>query len=305
MKALSILVFACLAGQAQTAPQAAAPALPNLPDTEVIATFEDGVSMTFGEFRKFFDVLPPEAQQNALKDREGFMKGWAIMRKLKQMAEKDKLEDGSPTHESLEYDRMRILAQAAMVDADHHITVPPAEARQYYDAHREQYKEVRVKAIYLGFSEQAASSASGPKSRTEDQAKALAAKLRADLRGGADFVKLVAQYSEDAPSKAKDGDFATLHGSDNIPEEIRTVVMALKPGEVSEPIRQPSAIYIFRAEAVSYKPFEQVSDEIFTQLRRDHYVQWMEKINSNPGVEFKSPAFYGTAPADGKSPGGH
>lgn len=303
MRALSILLFACLAGQAQTAPPAAAPAFPDLPDNEVIAVFDDGVSMTMGEFKKFFAVLPPEIQQNALKQRENFIKGWAVMRKLAHMAEKQKLDEGSPTRESLEYYRMRILTDAEMVDQLHHTSVPPAEGKEYYQAHRDKYKEVRIKAIYLGFSEQPASS--GANSRTEEQAKALAAKLLADLRGGADFVKLVAQYSEDATSKAKDGDFATIHGSDNIPEAIRAVVMALKPGEVSEPIRQPNAIYLFRAEAVSYKEFDQVSDEIFAQLRQQRYNQWMEQINRDAKVELKSPAFFGTAPADAKPPGAH
>ncbi len=59
----------------------------------------------------------------------------------------------------------------------------------------------------------------------------LAAKLVADLRGGADFVKLVEQYSDDSTSKAKAGDFATIHGSDNIPQEVKSVVMGLKQGD--------------------------------------------------------------------------
>ena len=199
---------------------------------------------------------------------------------------------------------MRILTDAEMLDVSHHITVPRAEAQQYYDAHREKYKEVRLKAIYLAFSQQPAS-ASSAASRTEDQAKALAAKLVASLRTGADFVKMVAQYSDDAASKAKDGDFATVHGSDNIPEEVRSVVMALKPGEVSEPLRQPNAVYIFRAESVAYKPFEEVSNEIFEQLRSDHYRQWMDQLNRDIKVEFKNSALFGTAAAEGKPSGAH
>jgi parvulin-like peptidyl-prolyl isomerase len=219
------------------------------------------------------------------------------------MAEKQKLDEQSPTRESLDYYRMRILTDAENVDTFHHVTVPPAEAQQYYDAQRDKYKEVRVKAIYLTFSEQSASSSA--KSRTQDQAEALAAKLLADLRSGADFVKLVGQYSDDPTSKAKDGDFATIHGSDNIPEPIRAVVLTLKPGEVSEPIRQPNGIYLFRAEAVTYKPFDQASEEIFTELRKQHYMQWMQQINNGVKVEFKSPEFFGTARAEPKPSGAH
>jgi peptidyl-prolyl cis-trans isomerase C len=300
MKAFSILLFACFAGLAQSPQQPPAPTFPDLPNETVICTFEDGTSMTVGEFKKVFAILPPEAQQNALKERENFIKGWAVMRNLARDAEKAQLDQASPAHEQLEYYRMRILAEAELEDAKRQIKISPAEARQYYDTHREKYKEVTLKAIMLTFSDKAvaASSSTSPNWRTEDEAKSLAAKLLADLRGGADFVKLVAQYSDDANSKAKSGDFATIRGSDNIPEQIRSVVMALKPGDVSEPVRQPNAIYVFRAEAVSYKPFEQASDEIFAQLQRDRYAQWMDQTNRNAKVEFKSPAFFGKAAGD-------
>ena len=103
MKALSILLFACLAGLAQTGPQPAAPALPNLPDETVIAVFpDDGYQMTMGEFRKFLPILPPDVQQTALKDPQNFLRGWAVMRKLTAMAKKEKLEEGSPAREQLE-----------------------------------------------------------------------------------------------------------------------------------------------------------------------------------------------------------
>ncbi len=308
MKAFSILLLACLAAQAQTTPPAPAPTLPDLPDNTVLAVFEDGYSMTMGEFKKIYSMLPPQAQQNAVKQPESFFKGWGVMRRLAHLAEQQKLDEQSPTRETLDYYRMNILSQAEMQDALGHITVPPADATRYYEAHQDKYKEVHLKAIQLAFSEPSAassSSSSSPKSRTEDEAKALAAKLLAQLRGGADFVKVVAQYSDDASSKAKDGEFTTIHASDNIPQDILSAVMALKPGEISEPIRQPNAIYLFRAESVTYKPFDQVSNEIFNQLKMDQYRQWVEQNDRSVKVEFKSPAFFGTAPADGKPPSGH
>lgn len=303
MKLLPILLLACFAGVAQTPPPP--PQFPNVPDETVICTFDDGVSLTAGEFKKIVAVLPPESQPAAVKDPQTFLHQWALMRKLTKMAMNDKLDEQSPTREKAEYYRMMTLSEAAMMDADRHITITPAEAKAYYEAHHDNYKEVRVKAIYIPFSGEASASISGgTKSRTEEQAKALAAKIEGELRGGADFVKLVAQYSEDPTSKAKDGDFATIHGSDNIPAEIRAVVMALKPGEVSGPIRQPTAIYLFRAESVSYKQFDDVSNEIFTQMHRDRYTQWMDQTNRDSKVEFKSPTFFGTAQDTGKQPSG-
>jgi peptidyl-prolyl cis-trans isomerase C len=305
MKALSILLFTLVLGQAQTAPPQPAPALPDLPDPTVIGVFPDGYVMTMGEFKKIFAILPAQTQQNALKDRENFLNQWAIMRKLSQMAQEQKLDEQSPTHESLDYYRMQILTEAEMQNHLHHVIVPPEEARQYYEAHRDKYKEVHLKAIKLAFSEKPGDNPGDPGARNEEQAKALAAKVVADLRAGGDFVKAVAQYSDDATSKAKDGDFVTIHGTDNIPEQIRSAVMAMKAGDISDPIRQPNALYVFRAESVSYKGFEDVSNEIFEQLRMDHYRMWMDQNTHETKVDFKSPEFLGKSPAGGKPPSAH
>ncbi len=75
MKALSILLFACLAGLAQTPPPPPAAAPINLADDTVICVFEDGYKMTVGEFKKIYAILPPETQQTALTKREDFLEG--------------------------------------------------------------------------------------------------------------------------------------------------------------------------------------------------------------------------------------
>ena len=301
MKAFAVLLFASIASYSQTPPQPALPPFPNVPDDQVICTFDDGVAMTAREFKIIFSILPPEQQKAVMDDRAGFVKQWGVMRKLTRLAEQNKLDEQSPTREKAEYYRMMTLMEAEMLHANAQVVVSPAEAKAYYDAHRDKYEDVLVKAIYIGFS------ADG-KPRTEEEAKALAARLKADLRGGADFVKLVAQYSEEPTSKAKNGDFGTFHGSDNIPEATRAMVMALKPGEVSEPVRQPNGIYLFRAESVSYKSFDQIKDEILEQLRKDRYTQWFDKLNQDTKVDIKSPVFFGLpgpASAAGKPSGAH
>src|ERR1700683_1088506 len=105
MKALSVLLLACCAGFSQAPPQAA-PQLPNVPDDTVICTFDDGVSMTAGEFKRIVAVLPPQSQPTAIQDPATFLKQWALMRKLAIMAEKDKLDQESPTREKAQYYRM-------------------------------------------------------------------------------------------------------------------------------------------------------------------------------------------------------
>jgi parvulin-like peptidyl-prolyl isomerase len=270
--------------------------MPDIPDQTTIAVFDDGVKFTMGDFKKIFAVLPPENQPMALRDRKTFLQQWAFMRKLAQMAEKQKLDQESPARDQLEYYRLMILSQTKLAEAMNSMTVEPAEIVKFYDTDKDRFKEVRVKAIYVSFGK-------GGKATTEDEAKAKAAKLLADIRGGADFVKLVKENSDDETSKAKDGEFATLRRNDNIPDAIRTAVFALKQGEVTEPVRQPNGFYLLRADEVRYRPLSQVRDEIFTELKQRHYAQWLEQTNKDTKVEITSPAFVSEAaapPATGK-----
>jgi peptidyl-prolyl cis-trans isomerase C len=303
MKALSLVVFCALAVFAQTVPlPPAAPAtqaMPELPDTTVVATFDDGTTFTMGDFRKIYAILPPQNQQMAMRDRKTFIEQWAFMRKLSAMAEQEKLDQQSPSKEALGYYRMMILSQAKISDVLNTTTVEPAEVVKYYDVNKEKYKQVRVKAIYLSFSANAAANAAAgaKKPLTEDAAKAKAIKLLAELRGGSDFLKAVKEHSDDETSRSKDGDFPTIRPSDNIPDEMKAAVFALKPGELSEPIRQPNGFYVFRAEEVTHRPLSQVRDEIFSALKQQHYSEWLEKTNKGTKVVFNSPAFLGLTPA--------
>ena len=304
MKVLGILLFACVApvwAQTSQVPvpapaPAAAPSLPNLPDDMVIAIFEDGTKFTMGDFKKFYAVLPPQNQQMALRDRKLFLQQWAFMRKLAQMAEKQKLEEISPHREALEYYRLMILSQAELSEAVNAVTVEPNAIVNYYDTNKEKYKQVKVKAIYITFASDPSAAGGGKKARTEEQAKAKALKLLAQIRGGADFVKMVRENSDDETSRNKDGDFATLRPTDNVPDAVRAAVFELKPGEVSEPVRQPNGYYLLKAEAITYRPLSQVRDEIFTELKQQQYAKWLEETNRNTRVQYTSPEFLGVKP---------
>ena len=298
MKAIFLPLLACLSALAQTAaPPAAASTIPDLPDETVIATFADGAKMTMGEFKKIYAVLPPDNQQLVLRDRKTFLESWAFMRSLAQQAEKEKLDKESPTHESLDYYRMLIMSQAKIQDVMTRSSAEPAEVVKFYDANKDRYKQVNLKAIYIAFS---VSPQAGSKSLTEDQARAKVEKLLAQLKEGADFAKLAHAESDDETSRAKDGDFATLRTNDTIPDAIKAVVFALKPGEVSAPVKQPNGFYIFRAEAVTFRPLSEVRNDIYNEMKQQRSQAWMDQANKASKPQFTNPAFLGSSTPGGK-----
>jgi peptidyl-prolyl cis-trans isomerase C len=175
--------------------------------------------------------------------------------------------------------------------------VEPEDIGKYYEANKERYKQVRVKAIYISFTKAQASQASnGKRLLGEEEARAKALKLLADIRGGADFVKLVRENSDDTTSRDKDGDFATLQPTDGIPDAIKNAVFALKQGEVTEPVQQPNGFYLLRAEEVGYKPEAEIRSEVVENLRQEHFRHWMDQLRDSVKVQLPSPAFLGVEP---------
>jgi peptidyl-prolyl cis-trans isomerase C len=306
MKVLSLLIFASFSAiWAQSAPAPATappPAMPDLPGETVVAIFGDGTKFTMADFRKIFEALPPANQQMALRNREQWLHQWELLRKLTKMAEDAKLDQESPYKEALAYGRMNVLAEAQINAAINQVVVEPADIVKYYDSNKQKYTQVRVKAIYIAFNDDAASSSTskGKKPLTEAEAKAKATKLLAAIKGGADYVKLVKEHSDDETSRAKDGDFATLRSSDNIPDAFRAAVFALKKGEVSEPLKQPNGFYLLRAEEVTVRPLSEVRDEIYNELKNARSNDWLRGMDEGAKVQIVNPAFVSTTPAPAK-----
>ena len=253
-----------------------------------------------GDFRRIYSALPPQNQQMALRNREQWLHQWELLRKLTKMAEAGKLDQESPYKETLAYNRMNVMATAQINAAMNQIVVEPGEVVKYYDTNKVKYTQVRVKAIYLSFSDDSSASATakGKKPLTEAEAKAKAEKLLAAIKGGADFVKLVKENSDDETSREKNGDFATLRSSDNIPDAFRAAIFSMKQGEVSQPLKQPNGYYLLRAEEVTVRPLSEVRDEIYNDLKNTRGDEWIRGQDREAKVEIVNKAFIsGTAPA--------
>src|ERR1700687_3121903 len=106
---------------------------------------------------------------------------------------------------------MQILTQAQISETFDNFPVTVEDEQKYYNENKSRFEQVKLKVIYIPFSPKSASApADGKKHLTEDEAKAKAEQLVKEIKGGADFVKLVNENSEDASSKAKGGDFGSF-----------------------------------------------------------------------------------------------
>lgn len=294
---IAVLAPFAVIGTAQTPP--VGPPKP-APGT-VIATV-DGTKVTYGDIEKYLRSVTPQMQQNAMRNRKEFIQEYGLMLRLNTMAEKAKLDQKSPYKEALEAARMQIMTQAQISETFDNFPVTVEDEQKYYDENKSGFEQVKLKVIYIAFSPKSANApADGKKRLTEDEAKAKAEQLVKEIKGGADFVKLVNENSEDATSKAKGGDFGAFSRSDKLPDPIAAVVFALKAGEVSAPVRQPNGFYIFRAESITQKPFSEVAAQIVTELKNAHLREWFTSTTKSLDIKYDNEQFF-SAPAAPNAP---
>ena len=270
----------CTIGAEQAA---GGPALAEVEPGAIVATI-NGKKMTADEVRKMVAGIPAQAQQAFANDPKKFMQEYAWYMNLQAEAEKQALGEKSPYKEILAFNRMLTLVQAKWNHEYLQVNVTPEEQKKFYDEHVDRFRETKAKLIYLPFTGEGG----------EAEAKAKAEKVAQQARGGVEFVKLVKEYSQDQTSAGQNGDIGMpiRKTTTQIPETMRNAVLALKAGQVSDPVRYENGYYVFRAESVDVLPYEKVKDDIYKELKDVGYKKWMEKTQAQSSVQFENEAFF-------------
>lgn len=276
-----------------SAPAAAqAPAAAEDPVVVVI----EGKPWRRSELESLIHRLPPNVAQNFHVDRRNFLLQYALVHRLAEMAEKEGIPGEEPHKTRLEYQRTLYLAQAAMDRAALRIQVKPEEQQQYYEEHKQDFANARVRVIYVSFNDNPppARDPKAKRPRSGAEAEKLARELVAKARGGADFAALARQFSDDEETKARGGEFRPVKPNDpNLPPEIRTAIFALKPGQVSDPVRQTGGFWIFRLEEYVVPAFAEVRNEVYDAIREARFREWIEGVQKSLKLEFRDESYLG------------
>ncbi|MBI3683595.1 MAG: peptidylprolyl isomerase [Acidobacteria bacterium] len=283
---LALTIPTLLAAQNPASPK------PELTKDTVVAV-SGGKKLTAGEINGIVESLPPGMRQNYTRDPKGFLSQWFILKRLVAIAEQMKLQEQSPYKEGIEVARMQVLWQAVVEEISKTQIVTAEEQRKHYEQRKGDYLQAKVKIIYIPFVTAQTPVAQGArKPLAESEALAKSESVVAQIRNGADFIKLVKEHSEDPVSKEKDGDFGPIKRTDKLPDAIKQAVFALKPGEVSDPVRQPNGYYVLKLVALESQPFEQVKDAIFGDLKNAKMREWMDSNAKAVEVKVERPDFF-------------
>jgi peptidyl-prolyl cis-trans isomerase C len=312
MKYVTLSLCLCaLAAYGQSSTPATPTATPQAvsPDTVVLKIGDK--PMTAAEFAKLLRTFPPEYQQAAKSNPKQVMQSYFLIVKLAKQAEEEKLDQVSPVKEALELQRMQALATAVVNRYQVSIPVTDEDIQKHYEAEKDKkYSQAKIRGIFIQFGPRDAITAQvdmskDPKAslptnlRTEDAAKTLAEDIVKQSRAGTDFAELAKTKSDDKQTGAKGGEFPLLRQTDRMPENIKQAVFALKPGEVSDPIRAANGYYIVKVEERSVEPLAEVKQAVSNDVRQERFQKWASDQQKEFEVTVESPTYFGgtaTAP---------
>jgi len=151
-------------------------------------------------------------------------------------------------------------------DFESNVQVSPDEIKQHYDSRKETFKipkQMRVRDILIK---------AGPQD-TPDQLEAKkkkAEEILAKANKTKDFGSLAKQYSE-ADNASKGGDLGWIQKG-MLGEQIESLLLSMKPGELSGVLAGRDGLHIFKIEEVreeKQKSFEEVKDQILQTLKKE------------------------------------
>ncbi len=293
-----------------------------LPPETVVARNGEGKPITAGEVRNLLESGDPGVVNLAKQNPESLLDSIFVMRYLSEQGEKAHILDQSPWKEQFQILRDRFVFSAMINQMRETYAVPEQAIESFYAHNQSRYEQARIKVIAIGFcptaptsggktdeeiariAKEALAAAHCTSKHTEEQAHDLAVGVVGKIRGGADFVKLVAEYSEDADSKATEGDFGLVTRDNSYKPEIKDAVFALKDAEVSDPIRSGTYFYIIKIKEKAVQPLSNVREPIIQELKQKHFTDFMSDLTNRMKPTIERPDFFvtQTAPKAGGPP---
>jgi len=248
------LVLSASVGLAQDKP-AAAPAAPAGDDPVIISA--EGVQVHKSEFEGALKSLPAEYQQFAQgPGKRQFADDYIRMKLLAQEGMKAGLDKDPEVTNQLALLKENLIAQAELKKMDAALKVSDADLQKYYDAHKNEYEELKARHILIAFKGSPAAQA-GKKELTEDEAKAKAEDIRKQIQGGADFAALAKKESDDTGSGAQSRDLGSFTKGQMVPE-FEKAAFAAKPGELTPVVRTQYGFHVIQVQEHGYTPLEQL-----------------------------------------------
>ena len=288
---LTVSLFA-LSALAQTP----APSVPSGPDPNRIVATINGQKITAKQANDLLKMFTPEQRKQIDASFAKNFEKIYLQQQLAEAAQKINLEQKEPWKDQLELSRRGILAQAYIGHlADTAAKEPTEDPQKYYDAHKAEFETAKLSGIFVGFNPPGTpANAGAPNARTEEAAKEKANDLEKKLAAGGDFAALARAESEHQTA-SKGGDLGNIPINDpkvGIPAEIKTAVLKLQPGQVSEPIHINGAFLIVKLDARETLTYDKAKAGIEQKLQAERSDSAIKKETDKYALHIEDQDFF-------------
>ncbi|HUB81247.1 MAG TPA: peptidylprolyl isomerase [Bryobacteraceae bacterium] len=261
---------------------------PEVPPDRVVITVGD-IKITAAEFNAFIDGLPAQYQKMAHGNgRRQLAENIVKTLTLAEEAQKRKLDQTNQFKVQELFQHYNLMANALATETNKDLQISEADVRQYYEAHKNEFETVHAKHILIRFQGSQVPVKAGQKDLTDAEALAKAQDIRKQIQDGADFATIAKAESDDAGSGANGGELPPFRHGQMVPT-FEKAAFALKPGELSEPVKSQFGYHIILVVSHDTKPFEEVHAELENRMKPEQSQKAVNNLiaeleKANPAV---------------------
>lgn len=194
------------------------------------------------------------------------------------------------------FERQVLTSQVIRQEVSPKIAMTEQEAKEYYAAHPAEFTAqptVTLREIFINVATEQRETGASFRAADDEAAAAKARSVRDRVAKGEPFEKLVEEVSE-AGSKANGGLIGPILRNELAPA-LQTVLAAMKPGEVSEPIRTARGYQVVKLETATApkpSPYEEVrdliADKVVEQKSLVERRKLIERLRTQAIIEWKN-----------------
>lgn len=257
---------------------------------DVILARNQWTTVTKADFEQEIARIPKDQQFQYLASAERVartVEGILVTKTLAAQARQAGIHEEAAVKAEIASATEKILARHRTERAEAAMTVPDLakRAEELYKSDLRKYSEKDiVHAMHILID---------ARCRSADAAKARALEARAEIAAGKPFAEVARKYSDD-PSAAKNGGDLGPILLDNLSPPFVEAALALKPGELSEPVLTNFGYHVIRLESVKkgrQYSFGEVRESIIAEAREDWMKQqrkvFVEKITADPQLKLE------------------
>ncbi|MCA0423551.1 MAG: peptidylprolyl isomerase [Proteobacteria bacterium] len=236
-----------------------------------IAAKIDGIAITEDDLKAAQDDIGASMPQlDAAQKRKYVLDYMLDLKLLARAAEKQKMAEGPDFARKLAYLKDRALMEALMTKEGNAAVSDEKLKKFYEDAIKGLPAEEEVHARHILVPEEA-------------DAKKVVARLKA----GEDFAKVAGEVSKD-PGSGKEGGDLGWFTKDRMVKEFADAAFAMKPGEISAPVKSQFGWHVIKLEERRNKPaptLDDVKDELSSYMQKKAQQDLILKLRQEAKIE--------------------